>query len=262
MFILALLLMQLGRKYFIITEQTYLSPFLFVLICSAFPLQKCMNGSYVATLFFIISLFHLLKVYREEKSYAAIFYAGMFLSCGVLFAAPAIFLLLLLPVALLLFRSVLSWRDWVIAIAGAAIPFLYTYVAYFFIVGDGREFFFILYECLFSLSSWILENGRIIEWVYLAFILFLVFQAMLMVLKGLLTTKIRVQKIHTLLLWAFFVLLIISLFLPSGSMLLMPLVALPASVLMANYFMMTKFRKFAGLNFLILIVLTFLVQFL
>jgi hypothetical protein len=87
-------------------------------------------------------------------------------------------------------------------------------------------------------------------------------QAFFLITKGLLTYKQSVKKIHGLLLWTYLFLLWEALFLPSGSKLLMPLLALPASILIANYFMATQNRGWATIQLLILIAFTFLVKFL
>jgi hypothetical protein len=263
MYALAILLFNLSSRNFVAQEAAYLPSLLFIFICSAFPAQKWMNGAYVAALFFMLALNQLFNVYRGKgKIYAPLFYAGFYLSLASLFSAPAIFLLLLMPVALLLFRSPFQGREWIIALAGMVTPLLYTGVGYLLLHNDFALLFSTFYDCLFSFSNWIFENGRPMEWIYLIYILFIVFQALLMIVRGLFTSKAKVQKIHTLLLWAFFVLLVISFVLPSGSMLLMPVFAIPASILAANYFSLTKFRFWAGLELLLLLALTFFTQFL
>lgn len=260
-YVLALMLIQLSSRHFFAPEQIYLPPFIFVLICSAFPIQQCMNGSYIAALFFMLGLFHLFKVYRNERVFASIFLASMCISFASLFSASAIFLMVLLPLALLLLRTPTEWRDWVIALSGVALPYLYAFVVYMFIDNDGFTIFHMLQDGLFASSDWIFENGREVEWVYLGYLMLMVLLAVLMLTRGLLTSRVKVQKIHTLFVWAFFIMLIIMVALPSGSMFLMPLMALPASVLMANYLTLTRYRRVAGILFYLLILLTYAVQY-
>ncbi|GHU93978.1 hypothetical protein FACS1894156_1580 [Bacteroidia bacterium] len=264
MCVLMVLLIRLESLHSMVPPQVHITPFVFLLFCSAFPLQKCMSGAHVASLLFIVSLFFFCRLYKEESEQQVkshIFYAGMFISLATLFSAPSIFLLILVPIALFLFRNYFSWKDHLIAFAGWATPLFYTFIAYYFLYDNGTQFFVLLYNSLFSLSALIFENARPIEWVYLGLLVLLMIQAIPMTLKGLLTSKMKVKKIHTLLLWAFFVLLIISLFLPSGSMFLMPLLAIPSSILIGNYFVITKSRQWAGWQFFILLALTFLTQY-
>jgi hypothetical protein len=259
--VFAILLVKLEQTHLFAFQWVYVAPFIFILLCSAFPLQKCMGGAYVATLFFFIALFLLFRLYKAERVYTSLFYAGMFMACAALFAAPSIFLILLLPIALILFRQPFAWREHVIAFFGVCTPVFFTCVVYYFLYNDATIFFSVLYNSLFSLSAWIYENGHTSEKIYLAYLMFLMLQTILLMVKGLFTSKQKVKKIHSLLLWAFCILLFVSLFLPSGSMFLMPLLAVPSSVLIANYLIATKMRKWAGVQFLILIALTFFIQY-
>lgn len=260
-YVLALMLIQLSGRHFFAPEQIYFPPFIFVLVCSAFPLQQCMNGSYMAALFFMLGLFQLFKVYRNERVFASIFLASAYISFASLFSAPALFLVVLLPLALLLLRTPTEWRDWVIALCGVALPYLYTFVVYMFTDNDGFTIFHLLSDCLFASSEWIFENGREVEWIYLGYLMLLVLLAVLLLTRGMLTSRVKVQKIHTLFVWAFFIMLAIMIALPSGSMFLMPLMALPASVLTANYLTLTRYRRVAGALFYLLILLTYATQY-
>ncbi|MDR3365926.1 MAG: hypothetical protein LBO71_03040 [Prevotellaceae bacterium] len=261
MYLLAGMLIRLSGKHFFAPEQIYFPPFVFVLICSAFPIQKCMNGSYVAALCFMAGLFLLFRVYLNKRIFASIFLAAMFLSLASLFSASAVFLLLILPIALPLLCSPVAWREWVIALCGAALPYLYAFTAIFFSNGDGFILFHRLYDCLFASSDWIFENGRVVEWTYLLYLLLLVVLAMSMLLRGLLTSRVKVKKIHMLFVWTFFIMLAVMAALPSGSMFLLPLMAVPASVLIANFLTLTKYRRLAGFFFFVLVALTYVVQF-
>ncbi len=220
-----------------------------------------MNGSYVASLFFLLSLFQLFKVYRNERAFASIFLASIFLSLASLFSASAMFLLVILPIALMLLRTPTEWRDWVIALGGVTLPYLYAFVAYMFIDNDGFTIFYMLYDCLFASSGWIFENGRLVEWIYLAYLTLVVLCAVLMLTRGLLTSRVKVQKIHLLFVWIFFIALIVMILLPSSSVFLIPLMATPASVLTANYFALTRYRRISGFLFYALILLTYAVQY-
>jgi hypothetical protein len=261
MYLLAGMLISLSGKHFFAPEQIFLPPFVFVLICSTFPLQKCMNGSYIAALCFMTGLFQLLRVYLNRRVFASIFLAAMFLSLASLFSASAVFLLLILPIALPLLCTPAVWRHWAIALCGAALPYLYAIVGFYLSSGDGFILFQRLYSCLGSSSSWIFENGRRVEWFYLLYLLLLVVLAMSMLLRGMLTSRIKVKKIHMLFVWNFFIMLAVMVALPSGSMFLLPLMAVPASVLIANFLTLTKYRRLAGFFFFMLVALTYVVQY-
>ncbi|MDR0565455.1 MAG: hypothetical protein LBG47_00220 [Prevotellaceae bacterium] len=261
MYLLAGMLISLSGKHFFAPEQIHLPPFVFVLICSTFPLQKCMNGSYIAALCFMTGLFLLLRVYLRKRVFASIFSAAMFLALASLFSASAVFLLLILPIALPLLCTPMAWRHWVIALCGAALPYLYAGAAFYVATGDVFTLFQRLYTCLFAASNWVFENGWVVEWVYLSYLLLLVVMAMSMLLRGMLTSRVKVRKIHMLFVWTFFIMLAVMVTLPSGSMFLLPLMAVPASVLIANLLTLTRHRRMAGFFFFMLIALTYVVQY-
>ena len=261
MYLLALMLIRLSSLHFFASEQVYLPPFIFVLICSAFPIQQCMNGAYIAAFFVMLGLFQLFNMHRHERVFASLFLAAICISLASLFSASAIFLLAILFLALVLLRTPTEWRDWVIALSGAALPYLYAFVVYMYVENDGFTIFHLLHDCLFASSDWIFEYGSEVEWLYLSFLMLVVLLAVLMLTRGLLTSRVKVQKIHTLFVWAFFIMLAVMVGLPSGSMFLMPLMALPAGVLTANYLTLTRYRHIATMLFYLLILLTYAVQY-
>ncbi len=261
LYVLGLMLIQLNNRHFFASEQAYLPPFIFALSCSAFPILHGLNGAYAAAFFFVLGLFFLLKLYKNERVFSSIFLAFALFSVASLFFAPAIFLLLLIPPALLLLRTPTEWRDWAIALGGAALPYLYTFVLYLVTDNDGFTIFHMLSSALLSPSGGAPGDGGVVAWVYLCYLLLVVLLAVLMLARGLMTSRIKVQKIHALFAWAFFILLLSMLLLPLNAVMLVPLTALPASVLMANYFALSKYRRIAGLLFWALILLTFAVQY-
>jgi hypothetical protein len=61
--------------------------------------------------------------------------------------------------------------------------------------------------------------------------------------------------------WTFFIMLAVMAVLHSGSMFLLTQMAVPASVLIANFLTHTKYRRLAGFFFFMLVALTYVVQF-
>jgi hypothetical protein len=259
--IFSLIIVKIELTYLITVQRLYLAPFVYVLLCSAFPAQEYINGAYFAAMLFAAALFCMFRLYKAPRTLANIFYAGLLISMAAMFYAPAALLVILLPLALILFRQVFSWREHIIALLGAITPFFYLCAGYFLMDYSVEYFFNTLYKSLFTLSSLIYENTYVTEKIYLAYVMFLMLQAFWLLMHGLLTSKQNVKKIHILLLWTFFIVLCISLLLPAGSMQMMPLLSLPACILIANYFIFAKNRRWAGLQFLVLIAITVWIRF-
>jgi hypothetical protein len=260
--VFALLIIKIEQAYLIAVQRLYLAPFLFVLLCSTFPAQRCISGAYLAGLLFLLALFFLFRFYKAAKVYDTVFYAGLLLGCAALFYAPAIFLVLLLSIALVLFRQTFRWREHIVAMFGVITPFFYTCIAYFFSDNNAWTIFDIFRKSLFVSYIPTYQDSYVTEKMYFAYLIFIMVQLLFLLLRGQLASKHNVKKIHVLLLWAFVILLCTSMFLPAGSMLLMPILAVPASILMANYFIFVRNRRWAGLQFIFLIVVTFGIRYL
>ena len=261
--VIAVLIVKIEQTYLIAAHRLYVAPFVFVLMCSVFPPQSRLNGAYAAALLLAAALFFLFRLYKlpRARAYASIFYGGALLGGAALFYAPAVFLTLLMPVALVLFRQTFCWREHVTAFFGVAAPVFYTCVAYFFLYNDVGAFFETFYASLFTPATLIYESNYAAERIYLAYLIFLAAQTLLLFVRGLLARRPAAKKIQVLLLWASAILLGTLLLLPAGSMLLMPLLATPVSILAANYFVYAKKRRWAGLHFIILIVFSFGVRY-
>ncbi|MGL4957275.1 MAG: hypothetical protein ACRC9X_08885 [Bacteroidales bacterium] len=260
-YLLALMLLLLGRSYFFTVESAYVAPFLFVLICSAFPIQQSMNGTYVSVLFLLLALYQLFRVYHNDRIFASLFLAGMHLSLATLFSVNSLFLLGILVVSLLLFRMPIKWREWLITFSGVLVPYIYVMSYYWFVKQEEFYIFEQIYLCLSASSDWIFENGSEAQWLYLGYLMLLLAFAVLLHTKGLLTSRIKVKKIHTLFVWIFFIMLGVMIFMPSGSLFLMPLMAVPAANLIAHYFIQTKFRRLASMLYFILLLMTYFVHY-
>ncbi|MDR0414943.1 MAG: hypothetical protein LBH84_05960 [Prevotellaceae bacterium] len=261
MYLLAGMIIRLNGKHFFVSEQLFFPPFIFVLICSAFPMQKCMNGSYIAGLCFIAGLSHLLNVCLNRRIFASIFLAAVFFSLASLFSASAVMLLLLLPISLVLLRTPTEWRDWIIALSGAALPYLYAFTVFLFAENDGWTPFRILHSCFSAPSDRILGNGHVVEWIYLSYLTLLVALAMLKLTRSTSASRTKVRKIHALFAWTFFILLAAMVAIPSDYTHLLPLMAVPAGALIANYFSLSNYRRLAEIFFFLLVALTFVVQY-
>jgi hypothetical protein len=87
----------------------------------------------IATLFLLISLFLILRIYGSNQPYKQVFSASFSVSIAGLFYPPAISFMIFIWLSFLTYR-IASWREWVISIIGVLIPLVYL-VAYFYWIG-------------------------------------------------------------------------------------------------------------------------------
>jgi hypothetical protein len=86
-----------------------------------------------ASLFLMINLFLILRIYGSNQPYKQVFSASFCVSLAALFYPPAATFILFIWLGFLTYR-IASWREWVISIIGAIVPLLYL-AAYYYWLG-------------------------------------------------------------------------------------------------------------------------------
>lgn len=145
------------------SKNTYLPGFIYALCLLSF--NQCSFSMFtVSYLCLIFGLSYLFKINRQDPAGNAIFVSSFFFgiaTVGWLFLFPII----LLPwFALLIFRS-FKWREWLMVLIGASIPWLYHFGIYFFITGNAA----IEFESLsFFGEDWELKWSTLTLYIFLA----------------------------------------------------------------------------------------------
>ena len=122
------------NNYGFYSKNTYLPGLVYGFALSTFD-QFSFSIATLAYGFLIFGLGYLLRINRQDSAISHVFKASIFFgAAGVInpFVAPII----ILPwLVLLVFRSFI-WREWIMALIGFALPWLYYYVVYFFFSGS------------------------------------------------------------------------------------------------------------------------------
>jgi hypothetical protein len=122
-----------------VTANNYLTALLFiVLTASGTALQK-LNAPLFANLFLLLALARIVKMYKTDGALGPPFDAGLLISIASFFYFPAIGMILMLLFAIGMLRA-FSWRDYLVAIIGLIIPYLFLSVYYFWF--DKLPYFF------------------------------------------------------------------------------------------------------------------------
>lgn len=79
-----------------------------------------------AALFIILALNSLMTMYGQQNAYNKVFLAAFFIGIASLFYMPIAYMLILIWLSLITYR-VLSWREYVIALIGFLLPFVYYF---------------------------------------------------------------------------------------------------------------------------------------
>jgi hypothetical protein len=144
-----------------------LMPVLFFFLLAAGITDAISFGPALASsIFLLISLFLILRIYGSSQPYKLVFSASFCVSIAALLYPPALSFLIFIWLSFLTYR-ISSWREWVISLIGALVPILYV-VSYFYWIGR-LSVLFSFYRIIFSSLMPVFPNFRLWQEIYLGF---------------------------------------------------------------------------------------------
>ena len=248
---MALIMLQLNNKYNVIRIRTMLPAPLFILIVSGFSNLHTMHPVYFAAFFVLLAIYRLFSAFDELKPYSPAFDSGFFLGVASLFY---INVFLMFP-AFLIGLGVLSrepkWREFIVSAIGFFLPFVFAF-SYVFILGKIPEFLKTL-EMNILTPVWNLRTNLPVLG-YLGLLFLLILLGSLKLLQQYDTKKVSSRK-YFIVLFLLFLFLMFSFFLiPSTSVEIFVIAAIPFTFLLANFFVFLKSRFWGEFLFSLLLV--------
>lgn len=134
----AILLNVTVSKFHLIKGQNYLPALIYVFLMCSLPEILFLHPVLFANLFLIFAIKRCFDLLGSANASSVAFDSAFFVSLGSLFYFPAIVFLLLILIALFAFRP-FSLRNWLIAVLGISIPYLFAAV-YFYWFDESRHF--------------------------------------------------------------------------------------------------------------------------
>lgn len=122
-----------------VTANNYLTALLFIVLTASGTAIQKLNAPLFADLFLVLALARIFKMYKTDGALGPPFDAGLLISIASFFYFPAIGMILMLLFAIGMLRA-FSWRDYLVAIIGLIIPYLFLSVYYFWF--DKLPYFF------------------------------------------------------------------------------------------------------------------------
>jgi hypothetical protein len=129
----------------LIFKNTHLPSLLFVIITGIFPTFFTLDAAIIIIFFQLWIFIRLFNLYKSQHATMLTFDLGIVVSIASLFYFPAIAWIVLIWLALLIFRPFV-WREWVASIFGVITP--YVFVAFFYIWVNRWEDFILLWKPL------------------------------------------------------------------------------------------------------------------
>lgn len=129
-YIQALLLNRIVNQYNLLGKPTFLTALIYITLSSLFVPFMVLSPPLICNFLVIWLISRLLQLYKGEAIQATAFDSGMIVGAGTIIYFPFIFLLLLIWISLMLFRS-FNWREWLAVLIGFVTIFFFLAVFYF-----------------------------------------------------------------------------------------------------------------------------------
>ncbi len=246
----AFLIYRLIAQHQMLTKKSWLPALLFVVLTACTPYQLRLNAPLLANLFLLGAVHLVNHSYRMDKAFGLVFNAGLLIGIGALIHFPLLIFVFFMLAAIIILRPFV-WREWVILFLGAAVPFVYSGVYFFwndslhgisqqFIIQPilNRDFFlklpFHFYPLTFVLAVVLLAAaGRFIA--------------------GAGTTTLKTKKGVSVMLWLLLFAILAVLLAQDYDITGFIYAAVPISMFVSNYFLLARRLWLAEVLFLMLL---------
>jgi hypothetical protein len=260
--IMAFLLVNFNTASFFINERTYMPALMFVLIGGLFPECQLLNPVLPASIFLMLAVVRIIESYRKPGIANNFFDAGILISTGSLFYANLIWFGLLVIIGIIVIRSV-SLTEIMISVIGLLTPYLITF-GIFYVTGKdlGAQWSIITDNLLFRTDGYFFTRLTIIA---VIFTLIIIIVSMSYLFSHMSSKKIKSRKAFSLFIWVFLISVAVYFVLPSVSVEIIWIIAIPVSYFLTHYFVFIKKKIIpelflSGLFLLILLIQIFYIR--
>jgi hypothetical protein len=255
--IMLFLMVHFNTTIFFINERTFLPAILYLLLSSLFPQYQVLNPVLPSVVFLMLAIMRILDSYRKPGIAYNFFEAGLMIGIGSLFYANLIWFGLLVFIGIALLRTG-NIKEIAVGVLGLATPFILTFGLFYVLGKDLALFMEDISENMFGYSS-VYDFSRLtitaIIFIGLAIIVSITY-----LLIGINSKKIKARKTFSILLWGFFLSLILYFALPSMSVEIIWITAVPASYFLAHYFVFVRKKLIPEIIFTALFLFVLLLQ--
>jgi hypothetical protein len=251
------ILVSFNTSVFFINERTFLPAVIYLLFGAMFPQNQVLNPVLPASVFLMLALIRIMGAYRKPGTAFNFFDAGILISIGSLFYANLIWFGILVIVGIALLRSG-DIREIIAAIIGIAVPYAIAAGIYYVTGKDLLLFFSDLRINLFGRAAE--SNFGTVTIIALIFSGLLVLVSLGFLFSQLNSKKIKSRKTFYLLLWVFIISIALYIFMPSASVEVLWLAAIPAGYFLVHYFIFSGRKLVPGIIFSAFFLLIILIQ--
>ncbi len=224
------------NDFSLIFKNTHLPSLLFVIITGIFPTFFTLDAAIIIIFLQLWIFIRLFNLYKTQQATMLTFDLGIIVSVASLFYFPAIAWIVLVWLALLIFRPFV-WREWAASIFGAITPYLF--VAFFYFWVNRWEDFIILWQPL--KNYWQINifprNSDYLPLLPMVLILIISFNKLR---ENFYKNVVQVRKSQQLLIFSIIITAASFYIKPSFSINHFILLAVPFTVFLSYYFLVAK----------------------
>ena len=254
----SLYILQLSSKYILIKTRTYLPALIYIILTAGFISVKGLNPALISSIFVALSLNNLFQIFETKKPHNNVFMAGFFIALGSLFYLPATVFLLLVFVAMIILGT-FNLRFFFISVFGFLTPWFFVFI-YHYLLNDN----------IFAIPNMVQStwnfNNLCAHYTVMSYVFIFISGLIMLVSAGYMlrmipTQKINIRKSHSILVW-FTIISISSFFIvPSCSVELIYIAAIPVSIQISKYFASSRSRFWPQFWFTTMLAAVILAQF-
>ncbi|MCU0455138.1 MAG: DUF6427 family protein [Bacteroidales bacterium] len=251
------LLVYFNTSVFFIGERTFLPAVIYILFSAIFPECQSLNPVLPAAVFLVLAIMRIMDSYRKQGVAYNFFDAGILLGIGSLFYAGLIWFGVIAIAGIVIIRTG-SIREIAVTLAGLIAPYLITAGIFYLLDRDLLLFLSDIGKNLFG-------KAPDFEFTKLT-VMILIFTGLILIVSvaylvsGMNKKKIKAGMTFSILLWAFFLSLGVYFVLPSVSVEIVYITAVPASYILAHYLIFVRKRLVPEIIFSLFFLLVLLVQ--
>ena len=255
--LIVFILLKTNAEFDIVDNRNFLPGYLFMFIVYAFPRLHLCHPIYFAAIFFVLTLRSLIASVSKKRITTDLFNAGFFLSVGSIFYLPLVLFFILIPIAAILVRKQLLFRELIASFIGYILPWLLVFAIYF-IFFDLNELYSMWQNSFEATNAIYLDNKYYL--IYLGIIVVLTIISSAYMLFQYDREKVNTRNYNKIL-FIYFVGLMFSIALPQVTYEVIVMAAIPLVFLIANYLTNMKSRFWQELFFAVIIAVTVIMQF-
>ena len=257
MIVMVFLITYFNTSVFFINERSFLPALFFILICALFPECRVINPVLPGAFFLMLALMKIMNTYRISGTAFNFFDAGILISAGSFFYMNLIWFWLLVIIGIALLRTG-NLKEIAISVLGLMTPYILILGLYYVLGKDIGVYMTDIRINLFGETrGYDFSRLTIIVLILLAMVFLVSLSFLLMQMNS---KKIKSRKTFFLLLWALAVALAAYFLLPSASVEMIYLTAIPACYIMAHYFVFARKKLVPEIMFSGFFLLVILIQ--